>query len=115
MRRSRTQALEFHQLDRRRSPANAIRIPTSAPSPCRSGTGRLRGRAPQARAAIVAPSRRDLLHMVREYPREPVLAAVSEAPHYGLYDLNRLEQMILRRIPHEYFRPDECKGTPNDE
>ena len=29
---------------------------------------------------------RQLLRMVREYPREPLLAAVAEAARYGLYD-----------------------------
>ena len=40
---------------------------------------------------------------VREYPREPFLAAVREAARYGLYDLDRLERMILRRVTREYF------------
>ena len=42
---------------------------------------------------------RQLLRLVREYPREPLLAAVREAARYGLYDLDRLERMILRRVP----------------
>lgn len=46
---------------------------------------------------------RRLLQMVREYPREPVVAAVTTALHYGLYDLERLETMILRRIARDYF------------
>lgn len=46
---------------------------------------------------------RRLLQMVREYPREPVLAAVHTASHYGLYDLDRLETMILRRVARDYF------------
>lgn len=46
---------------------------------------------------------RQLLRLVREYPREPLLSAVREAQHYGLYDLDRLETMILRRIAHDYF------------
>ena len=41
--------------------------------------------------------------MVREYPRGPLLAAVREAAQYGLYDLDRLERMILRRVAREYF------------
>jgi RND family efflux transporter MFP subunit len=39
---------------------------------------------------------RQLLRIVREYPRQPVLSAVSEAARYGLYDLDRLERMVLR-------------------
>jgi transposase len=46
---------------------------------------------------------RQLLRMAREYPREAFLAAVREAAHYGLYDLDRLERMVLRRIGNEYF------------
>jgi transposase len=52
---------------------------------------------------VVALALRQLLRMVQEYPREPLLAAVREAARYGLYDLDRLERMILRRIVREYF------------
>ena len=31
------------------------------------------------------------------------MAAVTTALHYGLYDLERLETMILRRIARDYF------------
>ena len=58
---------------------------------------------------------RQLLRMIRDYPREPVLAAVEEAAHYGLYDLDRLERMILRRIAREYFRLDRTPGEDDDE
>ena len=46
---------------------------------------------------------RQLLRMVREYPREPLVAAVAEAERYGLYDLDRVERMILRLVAREYF------------
>ena len=46
---------------------------------------------------------RQLLRMVREYPREPLLAAVTEAAQYGLYDLDRVERMILRRVQRDFF------------
>ena len=46
---------------------------------------------------------RQLLRMVREYPREPLLAAVAEAARYGLYDLDRVERMILRMVARDYF------------
>jgi Mu transposase-like protein len=52
---------------------------------------------------VVGLALRQLLKMVREYPRAPLLAAVKEAAHYGLYDLDRLERMILRRIASDYF------------
>ena len=52
---------------------------------------------------VVALALRQLLRLLREYPRDAFLAAVQEAARYGLYDLDRLERMILRRIAHEYF------------
>jgi len=47
---------------------------------------------------------RQLLRLLRDYPREAFLAAVEEAGRYGLYDLDRVERMILRRVTREYFR-----------
>jgi hypothetical protein len=55
---------------------------------------------------IVTLALRQLLRMVREYPREPLVGAVREAARYGLYDLDRLERMILRRVTREYFLLD---------
>jgi transposase len=46
---------------------------------------------------------RQLLRMVREYPREPFLGAIAEAAQYGLYDLDRVERMILRRVQRDFF------------
>ncbi len=46
---------------------------------------------------------RQLLRMVREYPRKPLLAAIQQAAHYGLYDLDRVERMVLKRIAQDYF------------
>jgi len=59
---------------------------------------------------------RQLLRIVREYPRPSVVSAVSEASRYGLYDLDRLERMVLRRIAHDYFLLDEWKkGNPDED
>jgi transposase len=52
---------------------------------------------------VVLLALRQLLRLLREYPREPFLAAVAEAARYGLYDLDRLERMILRRVARDYF------------
>src|SRR5712671_3619779 len=57
---------------------------------------------------------RQLLRIVREYPRQPVLSAVSEAARYGLYDLDRLERMVLRRIARDYFRLLDTDLDPHD-
>jgi transposase len=56
---------------------------------------------------LVVLALRQLLRLVRDYPREPLLAAVREAAHYGLYDLDRLERMILRRVQRDFFLLEE--------
>jgi hypothetical protein len=62
---------------------------------------------------VITLALRQLLRFVREYPREPLLEAVREAARYGLYDLDRLERMILRRVTREYFLLDG--GSQEDE
>jgi hypothetical protein len=46
---------------------------------------------------------RRLLRMLHDYPREPFIAAVKTANDFGLYDLERLERMVLRAIAKDYF------------
>jgi hypothetical protein len=58
---------------------------------------------------------KQLLRMAREYPYEPLLAAINEAAHYGLYDLDRVERMVLERIANDYFRFDPPPGDDDDE
>lgn len=57
------------------------------------------------------PALRRLLRFVNDYPRPPLLEAVQTALAYGLFDLERVETMILRKLAREYFqihpgRPD---------
>jgi len=49
-----------------------------------------------------APLRR-LLSMLQEYPREAFLTALASAERYRLFDLDRLEKMVLRQIADDYF------------
>ena len=65
------------------------------------------GALKQRSRKVITLALRQLLRLVREYPRQPLLSAVREASHYGLYDLDRLERMILRRVAREYFLLDE--------
>jgi len=46
---------------------------------------------------------RRLLKMVRDYPEAPFLTAVRRAERYGLFDLDRLERMVLKQIATDYF------------
>lgn len=58
---------------------------------------------------------RRLAQMHRDYPRKPFLGAVASAFHYGLFDLDRLERMVLRNIATEYFVVPADRKTPEDE
>jgi transposase len=56
---------------------------------------------------VIALLLRQLLRLLRDYPREAFLGAIEEADRYGLYDLDRVERMILRRVRSEYFRLED--------
>lgn len=59
---------------------------------------------------------RHLLAMVRDYPRQPLLEAIHSAAHYGLYDLDRVERLVLRAVAEEYFRiPQSGQGDLLDD
>lgn len=60
---------------------------------------------------------RRLAQMRLDYPAAPLAAALETAAHYGLYDLDRLERMVLRKIATAYFVvPDERNDPePSDE
>jgi transposase len=63
---------------------------------------------------VPALALRQLLRLLKEYPREPFLAAVTEAARYGLYDLERVERMILRRVARDYFLLGETEPDGDD-
>ncbi len=46
---------------------------------------------------------RRLLELKRTYPEEPFMKAVADALHYGLFDLARLEKMILTNTGGDFF------------
>jgi transposase len=47
---------------------------------------------------------RRLLRLVEDYPRAPLLEAIATATQYGLFDLERVENLILRKLAREYFQ-----------
>jgi transposase len=64
----------------------------------------------------VVPLRR-LLRLVDDYPRSALLKALQAAAQYGLYDLERVETIILRILSREYFHispPDGNDEDPNE-
>jgi transposase len=59
---------------------------------------------------------RRLLRLVNDYPRAPLLEALQAAAQYGLFDLERVETMILRKLAREYFQinPSGHDGDDDD-
>jgi transposase len=52
---------------------------------------------------LTLPLRR-LLGLAHDYPRGPLLEVLRAATQYGLFDLERVESMVLRRLAREYFQ-----------
>ena len=50
---------------------------------------------------------RKLLDLKRTYPPEAFEKALLQALRYGLYDLPRLEQMILSHVAGDFFTIQE--------
>ncbi len=95
---------------RRSSPAEQRTILQSAPELA----GYLSALQQHGRQSFVL-ALRQLLRIIRDYPRHAVVAAIEEAAHYGLYDMDRLERMILRRLARDFFLLDTRKETDDDE
>ena len=55
---------------------------------------------------------RRLLAMRRTYPRQAFFAAIEIALQYGLYDLHRLEHLILQRVAGDFFQIDPDEEEP---
>jgi hypothetical protein len=77
----------------------------------------LTGRDPRLDTYVVALKKRAsgrgvgklrrLLELKRTYPAEPFLAAIEQALRYGLFDLARLERLILERVAGDFFDLEE--------
>jgi transposase len=49
---------------------------------------------------------RRLIGMKRTYPAGPFIAAIEQALQYGMFDLGRLEALILKQVAGEFFALD---------
>lgn len=63
----------------------------------------VRKRLPPLRATLTL---RRLAALRRDYPEAPFLSAIHTATTYGLFDVERLERLILRTTSTEYFKLD---------
>ena len=55
---------------------------------------------------------RRLLELKRTYPSGPFLAAIDQALRFGMFDLQRLETLILKHVAGDFFNLD---GTSDDD
>lgn len=55
-----------------------------------------------------------LLELKRTYPHEAFLAALEQALHFGLFDLGRLEALVLKYVSGEFFALDNAEETGHD-
>jgi len=93
-------------------PAHHSPITRKSTGPCKEET-LLTGHSPdldtyvaeikkRSRGRGAQPLRR-LLKLKRTYPREPFSKALERALHYNMYDLNRLEDLILKFTAGDFF------------
>jgi hypothetical protein len=85
------------RVERPRPEDDALR---GSPGSLRAYVEALRRRLPPLRATLAL---RRLLALRRDYPEEPFLKAIETATTYGLFDMQRLERLILKTIGSEYF------------
>jgi hypothetical protein len=48
-----------------------------------------------------------LVQMQRTYPAEPFLGALEQALKYGLFDLTRVQTLVLRQVAGDFFAMGE--------
>lgn len=58
-----------------------------------------------------------LLQIKRTYPAQPFLGALEQALKYGLFDLTRLENLVLSHVAGDFFALDESSrdNHPNEQ
>jgi hypothetical protein len=100
----------------------ATRLPEHHPTPVRMNRGSvleeklLAGHHPSLECYAAALKQRGrgrgvralrrLLELKRTYPSAPFLAAIEQALQFGLFDLGRLEKLILKRVIGDFFTLD---------
>jgi len=85
----------------------------------------LRGRHPRLDQYMAAltdskPGRavralRRLLQIQQTYPAEPFIAALEQALRFNLFDLGRLERLVLKHVAGDFFALQDCRACdPTD-
>jgi transposase len=56
-----------------------------------------------------------LLQLKRTYPAQPFMGALQQALKYGLFDLTRLENLVLRHVAGDFFALDDHSSDHHPE
>ena len=57
---------------------------------------------------------RHLRRLLRDYPAPPLVEAVAEALQFSMFDLVRLERMVLRKVGQQFFNFNDDKDDDED-
>jgi hypothetical protein len=58
---------------------------------------------------------RRLLHIQQTYPAEPFIAALEQALRFNLFDLGRLERLVLKHVAGDFFALQDARSPePTD-
>jgi hypothetical protein len=57
---------------------------------------------------------RRLLQIQRTYPAEPFITAVEQALRFGLFDLGRLERLVLKHVAGDFFALQDAAAESAD-
>jgi hypothetical protein len=58
---------------------------------------------------------RRLLQIQQTYPAEPFIAALEQALRFNLFDLGRLERLVLKHVAGDFFALQDCRACePTD-
>ena len=58
---------------------------------------------------------RRLARMLRDYPTDALVAAVETAAQFGLFDLERVERMVLKNVGKDFFPSVLGRNTDDDD
>ena len=59
---------------------------------------------------------RRLLQIQRTYPAEPFIAALEQALRFNLFDLGRLERLVLKHVAGDFFALQDSRAEqPTDD
>lgn len=114
----------IHQRDARHTIAQHHPTPSRAPRAPLLEEQLLRGEDPileRYAAALKQHSHgsgvrqlRRLLEMKRTFPKAPFAAALEQALRFGLFDLGRLENLILKHVAGDFFNVDSDSTDDDD-